>query len=82
MKAINKTRSTNKFCITGGHIRHMAEIAEYFTKRGDSVVAIANDDEACRYTVRVIGDRGIYDHLIENIGGVRFIESHTVAVLP
>ena len=59
MKTINQFRWTNKFCISGADMEQLTRLGNYFCREnGYTLVAVANDDEPCKYTVRVITKEG------------------------
>jgi hypothetical protein len=78
MKAINATRSTNKFCITSGHLHAFEQIREKFPK---GLIAVAYDDAADEYTVRVAEDERLVDYRLNMnaCGRVEIAEEQVVA---
>jgi hypothetical protein len=78
MKPINATRSTNKFCITSGHLYAFKKIGEKFPK---GLVAVAYDDADDEYTVRVAEDERLVDYRLNLIacGMIAVAEEQVVA---
>lgn len=73
MKTLNQFRATNKFCVTGGIVRHFAEIGSWASANGLSIVAVAGDEKSIGdFTVRAIlkSDGSITDYQLNVVCGV------------